>query len=227
MYIVDFQNGILYIGYMMLKEREWDKKLNIDTVGRDASKEDAYHYPYEPTPYSVLERLVESEYIAEESYVIDYGCGKGRVGFFLNSRLGCKVLGIDFDERMCQVAQENLRNYDRRKDKHDVEFICENAEKYEVEDADVFYFFNPFSVEVLQSVIGKIRKSYYEDPRKMRLFFYYPSDDYISFLMTVSELCFVDEIDCQDLFEGDNRRERIVIFEISLVKVKFVDFMRI
>lgn len=26
----------------MLKELEWDKKLNIDTIGRDASKEDEY-----------------------------------------------------------------------------------------------------------------------------------------------------------------------------------------
>lgn len=76
-------------------EKDWDKKLNITTCGRDASKEDAYHYPYEPTPYSVLERLVENEYISSESSVVDYGCGKGRVGFFLNHKLGCKVVGID------------------------------------------------------------------------------------------------------------------------------------
>ena len=47
----------------------------------------------------------------------------------------------------------------------------------------------------------------------MQLFFYYPSDEYISYLMTVPELCFVDEIDCRDLFEGENIRERIVVFE--------------
>ena len=142
-------------------EREWDKKLNIDTIGRDASKEDAYHYPYEPTPYSVLERLVESEYISSESRVVDYGCGKGRVGFFLNHKLGCKVVGIDFDERMCKVARENLLKYGKNEA---IEFICESAEEYEIKDADTFYFFNPFSVEVLQSVVGKIKKSYYENP---------------------------------------------------------------
>ena len=36
---------------------------------------------------------------------------------------------------------------------------------------------------------------------------------YISFLMTVPELEFVDEIPCGDLFEGDER-ERILIFFI-------------
>lgn len=32
--------------------------------------------------------------------------------------------------------------------------------------------------------------------------------------MTVDELVFLDEIDCKDLFSGDNEREKIVIFEV-------------
>lgn len=201
---------------MRLSEKDWDKQLNIDTIGRDASKEDDYHYPYEPTPYSVLERLAESGYITRESYVLDYGCGKGRVGFFLHAQIDCRVTGIDFDEKMYTIAKKNLQNvnFESNKHKNKVTFICESAERYEIEGADVFYFFNPFSVEVLQSVVGKIKKSYYDNPREIQLFFYYPSDEYISFLMTVPELCFVDEIDCQDLFEGNNPRERIVIFEM-------------
>lgn len=65
-----------------MTEHEWDRKLHIDTLGRDDSKEDNYHYPYEPTPYSVLKRLAESGYITKEHYVVDYGCGKGRINFF-------------------------------------------------------------------------------------------------------------------------------------------------
>ena len=196
----------------MKTEFEWDKKLNINTVGRDAKLEDANHYPYEPTPYSVLERLVDSGYITCKNNVIDYGSGKGRVGFFLNNQIGCKVWGIDFDERMHTLAQENQKKYG---DNSLIEFGCIGAEKYEIENADCFYFFNPFSVEVLKSVIGKIKASYYENPREMKLFFYYPSDEYVSYLMTVPELCFMDEIDCQDLFEGKNEREKILIFELS------------
>ena len=196
----------------MKTEFEWDKKLNINTVGRDAKLEDANHYPYEPTPYSVLERLVDSGYITCENSVIDYGSGKGRVGFFLNDQIECKVCGIDFDERMHTLAQENLKKYG---DNSLIEFGCIGAEKYEIENADCFYFFNPFSVEVLKSVIGKIKASYYENPREMKLFFYYPSDEYVSYLMTVPELCFMDEIDCQDLFEGKNEREKILIFEME------------
>ena len=196
----------------MKTEFEWDKKLNINTVGRDAKLEDANHYPYEPTPYSVLERLVDSGYITCENNVIDYGSGKGRVGFFLNNQIGCKVWGIDFDERMHTLAQENQKKYGNN---FLIEFLCIGAEKYEIKNADCFYFFNPFSVGVLKSVIGKIKASYYENPRDMKLFFYYPSDEYVSYLMTVPELCFMDEIDCQDLFEGKNEREKILIFEME------------
>ena len=42
-------------------KNDWDKKLNIHTAGRDDSHADAYHHPYEPTPYEVLERLAENE----------------------------------------------------------------------------------------------------------------------------------------------------------------------
>ena len=53
------------------------------------------------------------------------------------------------------------------------------------------------------------------DGQERLLIFYYPSDDYRAWLMTVDELTFVDEIDCRDLFEGENDRERIMIYRID------------
>ena len=88
-----------------------------------------------------------------------------------------------------------------------------NAENYVVPaEGDRVFFFNPFSVEILRKVLAKIEDSYYENPREIQLFFYYPSDEYISELMTVDMLSFVDEIDCRDLFDGENPRERIMVF---------------
>lgn len=130
-----------------LEENKWDKLLHIKTMGRDDSHADQYRYPYEPTPYSVLERLANAEHF--------------------------------------QVPKQ----------------------------IDRIFFFNPFSVEILQKVISRIRESYYEQPRQILCFFYYPSDEYVSYLMTVDEMMFTDEIDCADLFEGNDERERIMIFE--------------
>ena len=90
-----------------------------------------------------------------------------------------------------------------------------NAEQYPVPaEVDRCYFFNPFSVEILQKVMARILDSYYENPRNIQLYFYYPSDEYVAYLMTQELLMFVDEIDCGDLFEGKDPREKILIFEI-------------
>ena len=136
----------------------FDKLLHVKTTGRDDSRADQYHYPYEPTPYSVLERLANSGYITKKNTLVDYGVS---------------------------------------------------------EEADRFYFFNPFSVTLLRKVLNKIEESYYQNPREMLFFFYYPSDEYVAYLMTKDSMSFFDEIDCRDLFDGDNKREKILIFELT------------
>ena len=61
---------------MIDNENAIDKLLQIKTTGRDDSNSDRYRYPYEPTPYSVLERLANSGLIRKKDVVLDYGCGK-------------------------------------------------------------------------------------------------------------------------------------------------------
>lgn len=194
-----------------MNEIGWDKKLKIHTIGRDDFGADEYHFPYEPTPYSVLTRLAESGYIDSRNILVDYGCGKGRVGFFINYATGCSTIGIEYDKRICESAWQNQKTYTKKKN---TEILCISAEEYQIQDADCFYFFNPFSVEILRSVIGQIMNSYYEKPRQMKLFFYYPNEEYVSYLMSASELSYIGEIECQDLFEGNNKRERIMVFEV-------------
>lgn len=196
---------------MGITEEQWDRKLKIHTIGRLDEHADQYRYPYEPTPYVVLERLAESGYISRENMLIDYGCGKGRVGLFLHYAIGCETIGLEFDKDIFLQAEENKEAAAKG---NGVIFYHADAAEFSVVDADCFYFFNPFSVEILKSVMGRIMESYYENPRKMRLFFYYPNDEYLVYLMTMYALAFVEEIDCRDLFPGKNERERILIFEL-------------
>lgn len=191
-------------------ENNWDKLLQIQTCGRDALGADEYHHPYEPTPYSVLERLADSCLIGKDDVVLDYGCGKGRVGFFLSYQTKARAVGIEYDDRIYQGALEN-----RKTAKAKADFVQTRAEAYAVPpEVNRCYFFNPFSVEILHKVMARILESYYEQPRELFLFFYYPSDEYISYLMTVDELEFYDEIECEDLFPGNDARERILIFQL-------------
>ena len=191
---------------------QWDKLLRIKTTGRDDSMADQYRYPYEPTPYSVLERLVGSGYISKRNVLLDYGCGKGRVDFYLSYQTRCRTMGIEYDPRMYERA---LSNQQTAVSGRRASFVLVNAEQYPVPaEVDRCYFFNPFSVEILQKVMARILDSYYENPRNIQLYFYYPSDEYVAYLMTQELLMFVDEIDCGDLFEGKDPREKILIFEI-------------
>lgn len=197
---------------MTYNDINWDKLLGIRTTGRDDTNSDEYRYPYEPTPYCVLERLADSGLIVKDDTVLDYGCGKGRVGFFLSHQTGAKAIGIEYDERIYRFAVENAKT---AANSAKVSFVSVSAEEYEVsDDINKCYFFNPFSVEILREVMAKIMDSYYEQPREILLFFYYPSDEYIGYLMTVDELEFYDEIECGDMFKGENERERILIFEL-------------
>lgn len=193
------------------QEQYNDSMLKIRTTGRDDSNADQYNYPYEPTPYSVLERLVNSGYIGRKNSLIDYGCGKGRVDFYISYQTRCRSLGIEYDERIYNAAVENKkRSVCRRAD-----FYLGKAQDFKVDTTwDRFYFFNPFSEEILSHVLARITESYFEKQREMLLFFYYPSDEYIGRLMTFEHIEFFDEISCSDLFEGDNKRERIIVFKL-------------
>lgn len=194
-------------------EEKWDRLLRIRTTGRDDSHADQYRYPYEPTPYSVLERLAQSGRIRKKQVLLDYGCGKGRVDFFLAYQAGCRSIGIEYDDRIYEKAVENQK---AAVSSGRVRMEQTNAETFPVPpEVDRIYFFNPFSVEILQKVMNRILDSYYEQMRPIQLFFYYPSDEYLSYLMTVDELMFEDEIECGDLFPGEDPRERIVIFELG------------
>ena len=198
---------------MKEKEITWDKLLQIKTSGRDDSRSDQYRNPYEPTPYCVLERLANSGLIRKKDTVLDYGCGKGRVEYFLSYQTKAQTLGVEYDER---IFQSTLENQKTAVSGGRTKFVLARAEEYEVPpQVNRCYIFNPFSVELLRKVMARIIASYYEEPRELYLFFYYPSEEYISYLMTVDELEFYDEIECGDLFEGNDIRERIMIFRIE------------
>lgn len=195
-----------------MSENEWDKLLNIKTEGRDDADADTYRYPYEPTPYSVLERLANEGYIGKKNTLLDYGCGKGRVDIFLSYQTKCHAIGIEYNERIYHRAVQNKESAAQA---NRVTFHFVDAKEYSVPaEVDRIFFFNPFSVEILSSVLKRVYDSFYEATRPIQLFFYYPSDEYIACLMQEPLLSFVDEIDCSDLYAKKDPRERIMIFEI-------------
>lgn len=220
-------------------DREWDEKLGIITAGAGADSKDAVNFRYEPTPYAVLERLAVSGLVGPDSLLVDYGCGRGRCPLFLHAKTGCRAIGIDHNPVLVGEAKANLarmkavgtgteristlpyhsghapeRKEAEREEKQKVTFRRMRAQDYRVTEENSFYFFNPFSEVILQAVLQEIIASWYENPRQMYLFFYYPKDEDVALLSMYDEILFYDEIDCTDLYGGRDSRERILIYEL-------------
>ena len=193
-------------------EMELDKLLKIKTSGRDDSKSNFVNYPYEATPYSVLQALSNSGYIAKSDKLIDFGCGKGRVGFYLAFYNKCKVIGVEYDPRLYNSA---IENHKRAVSSGRVEFINANASDYIIEDdVTCVYFFNPFSIQVLKDVIKNLRSSLERNYREIKLFFYYPSDEYLDLLSNIGTIRHIEDIDLKYLFKNNDRREKLAIYEL-------------
>ncbi len=193
-------------------ELDLDKFLNIKTSGRDDSISNYENFPYEATPYLVLERLSNSGYVTKKDQIIDFGSGKGRVDFYLSFYNKCKMIGIEYDKRLFNKALENKESSHNLR----TNFLNINALDYEIPlYTTAAYFFNPFSVTILKVVINNIVKYSKENNIKFKLIFYYISDSYIRFLEEFKNIHLIEKIDCSDLFSEYDEKEKLYIYEVN------------
>lgn len=195
----------------------WDKKLNVSTEIIDYSNEDDENYGYDPTPYVVLEDLIKLDLLKKDDVIVDYGCGKGRIGFFLNSQVGCKVIGIDHSERLLEIANENLKQYENSED---IIFINSKAEDYVPNEANCFYLFNPFSTKIFRQVLEKIEHSYEKHPRDILILFYYSTIEYKLYLPTEPRLELIKSLHFSEEKINNDMPAKLSIFRFRPIKKK-------
>lgn len=187
-----------------MEELEWEKMLHIHTSGRDDSDINPLKFPYEPTPYYVLEAIAKSGYVTKKNTVLNYGSGKGRVDFFLSYETRCHSIGVEYNPRLYEQAINNLNT---ASSSIRVSFILEDASSYIPDKAiDRIYFFNPFSISILKDVIDNIRRSLEMSKREIIMMFYYPSDKYLEYIKSEN----ISVIDVIDLKMADER-EKVVV----------------
>ena len=153
----------------------------------------------------------------KEQTIIDFGCGKGRLNFYLNYNYNCNVLGIEMDENFYNQCMENKKEYlkNNKREEEKINFLCTLAQEYEISDKNnKFYFFNPFSVHIFMKVVENILISFENNPRKIDIILYYPSDDYIYYLENCTPFMQIEEVRLDDLYKRDNQ-ERFLVYELS------------
>lgn len=202
-----------------MKERDYDELLNIKTTGCQSGFNDSFHYHrYEPTPYRALETLFTQHELKSSDCIVDFGCGKGRLNFYIHYLFHASVVGIEMNESFYQEAIGNRRNYlKKHKNSEDkIHFHCCLAEEYQISPSDnCFYFFNPFSIQIFMKIINNILLSVEKSVRDIELVLYYPSDDYIYFIENLTSFELKQEVIREGLYER-NPQERFVIYQLAL-----------
>ena len=98
--------------------------------------------------------------------LIDYGCGKGRALFVAEQCGFTKLIGVDIAKELIEDAKANQKIYSKMYKESKFSFLFEDATKYIIpNDADTFYFFNPFGEKIIQMVINNIKESLKQNPR--------------------------------------------------------------
>lgn len=201
-----------------MKEQYYDELLNIKT--RDIQKgfhSSLHFHRYEPTPYDALETLFRNYKLERHDRVVDFGCGKGRLVFYIHHFFRATVIGVEMNEAFYQEAVANriayLKKY--RNIKENIQFHHCLAQDYPIDPQDNrFYFFNPFSIQVFMTVINSVLVSVEKFKRDIELILYYPSEDYIYYLEHQTAFEILDEIRLPMLYER-NPHERFLIYRLA------------
>lgn len=168
-----------------MAERKYEEKLNIRTTGLREWRNETQYHRYEATPYKALDELFKYYKLKPGDEVVDFGCGRGRVSFYIHNRFKIPVTGVEVNDQTFDEALDNKRSY--RYQAGDIEapirFNYALAEQFDVEDTDtVFYFFNPFSATIFKQVVQNILKSVERKKRPIDLILYYPTGSYTRFM---------------------------------------------
>ncbi|ENQ3080078.1 SAM-dependent methyltransferase [Bacillus sp. WLY-B-L8] len=201
-----------------MNEQYYDAVLHIKTVGEQKEFYKSLHYHrYEPTPYHALETLFAEYGLKSSDRVVDFGCGKGRLNFYIHHFYHASVVGIEMNETFYKEAMENRDRYIKKekKGRDKIHFQCCLAQEYEIDPLDnKFYFFNPFSVQVFMNVINNILFSVEQVEREVELILYYPSEDYIYFLDNQTSFELKEEVILPGLYER-NLNERFLVYRLG------------
>ncbi|WP_042357251.1 methyltransferase [Bacillus rubiinfantis] len=202
-----------------MKEHYFDKLLNIDTGSirlEGPQQKPLRYYPYEPTPYHALEELFAHYELTPMDRVVDFGCGKGRLNFYIHYFFHASVVGIEMNQTLYAAALENAVKYGKKTKNRleKIHFRCCLAEEYQIHyDDNRFYFFNPFSVHIFRSTVQNMMQSAEERAREIEIILYYPSEDYIYYLQNETPFQLKQEIILPHDYTRD-QRERFLIYRL-------------
>ncbi len=197
-------------------ERKHDRSLWIKTTGIREWKDGTAHYNRcESTPYVALNKLFKRYKFNKTDRLVDFGCGRGRVAFYIHNRFEIPVTGVEVHDITYDEALENKASY-RHKFKDieaPVRFEYGLAEHYEIKPTDnKFYFFNPFSIKIFKKVVNNILHSAKKEKRTIDIILYYPMPEYKLYLKKSTPFKLVNRIRVPG---ANDSKEKFLIYRLK------------
>ncbi len=156
-----------------------DKFEHIDTAG-DVLQSELGLNPevsskYGPGGWWDLKMALGRDVSADDVF-IDFGSGKGRM-VYLASRYYPfrRVIGVEFSQKLNDIAQKNVDRNRRRLRCKDIELVTTDVTDYAIpDDVTVVYMYDPFEGPVFRDLIKRLRASITQHPRQVRIIYRNP-----------------------------------------------------
>ena len=168
----------------LLEDRAFDRRWCVDTGGTveiddlamSATRRE-HAVEYVPTPAASLACLLDSLPIDHASCsFIDIGCGKGRVLLVAAAWPFRSVTGVELATDLAHTAEQNLASIRARGCRcQKLAVLNMDAAEYRFPEGPlVVFLYNPFSAEVLQLVVDRLREALQEQPRPVTVIYHNP-----------------------------------------------------
>ena len=186
------EHGVVAIGTKLIGrhlDQSFERAYGLDTVSVTyldglsiESKNRSSGNYYEGTRLMPLRELIPQmqALVAQDSALVDCGCGKGKV-LLVAAECGVRqVRGVEFASELCEIAESNWAKFDARKQTGSmVEIHCSDVLDYVIQPNDsMFFLFNPFNAVILDALLDRIEVSAKRYPRSIVIAIAFLSEPY-------------------------------------------------
>lgn len=163
------------------RARRIEREMNIDTVTVRSPLEVqrgrfADGVAYEPLDYPLLRRYLRRLSLGPHDVVFDIGCGMGRILCLCGRTKVGRCVGIEIAPELAERARENATKLIGRASL--IEIRTQNATEADYTAGTVFILFNPFGHATLDLVLDNIRQTLVSNPRKIRIAYLNPVQEF-------------------------------------------------
>jgi SAM-dependent methyltransferase len=161
--------GQLLFGRGLLDTTAWIKLDEIGLGGPGRSGCQA-------SPWRIPRRALAGTRITPDDVLLDLGSGVGRAVYvFARNYPFGRIIGLELAPQFNAIGEENIRRTRSKLRCTNVEFVTADASEYQIpDDVNYIYMNNPFTGELLDTVLENIVAALRRRPRALTIMYFFP-----------------------------------------------------